>query len=119
MQPSPDIAPLVGFSPKTPQKLEGLMMDPTDCVAIASGTMRAATAAPDPLEEPPGVCARLCGLRVGPARAIAYSVVTVVPMMMAPAALRRRTSAASHAGTRPAWIGVPHVQCMPATSTVS
>ena len=30
--------------------------------------MRSATAAADPLDEPPGVCAGLCGLVVGPGK---------------------------------------------------
>ena len=35
----------------------------------ATGTMKSATAAAEPLEEPPGVCPVLCGFRVGPGRA--------------------------------------------------
>jgi hypothetical protein len=42
------------------------MTDPTVCVPSASGTSPAATAAADPLLDPPGVCSRWCGLRVGP-----------------------------------------------------
>ena len=42
------------------------MTEPLVWVPIASGTMRAATAAAEPLEEPPGVCSGLCGLRVLP-----------------------------------------------------
>ena len=42
------------------------MVEPLVCVASASGTMPAATAAAEPLDEPPGVRSRSCGLRVGP-----------------------------------------------------
>ena len=45
-------------------------MDPAVCVPNASGTMPAATAAAEPLDEPPGVCASaplpVRGLLVGP-----------------------------------------------------
>ena len=39
----------------TPQKEAGLITDPLVCVPTARGIMFAATAAADPLEEPPGV----------------------------------------------------------------
>ena len=42
------------------------MTDPLVWLPSASGTMPAATAAADPLDEPPGVCAGLWGLRVLP-----------------------------------------------------
>src|SRR4029079_18019735 len=95
------------------------MIEPTDWVATAIGTMRAATAAPDPLEEPPGDRDASCGFVVGPAMAMAYSVVTVVPMITAPHSRKRRTTVASRAGTRLAWISVPQTHRMPVTSTVS
>ena len=41
-------------------------MEPAVCVPKASGTMASATAAAEPLEEPPGVCAGLRGLAVLP-----------------------------------------------------
>ncbi len=57
--------------------------------------MRAATAAAEPEEEPPGVCAVFHGLRVGPGSKYANSVVCVLPRMTAPAARSRATAAAS------------------------
>src|ERR1700730_11097754 len=95
------------------------MIEPTDWGATPMGTIPAAPAAPDPLGEPPGECAALWGLVVGPAFAIAYSVVTVVPTMTAPASRKRRTTVESDEGTRLPWIGVPQMHRMPATSTVS
>ena len=71
------------------------MTDPLVCVPSATGTMPAATAAAEPLEEPPGVCAVLCGLHVGPGRVVANSVVTVLPKITAPAARKRDTTVAS------------------------
>ena len=60
--------PALGLKPTTPQKDAGRSTEPLVCVPTASGTMPAATAAAEPLDDPPGVCAGLCGLRVGPGR---------------------------------------------------
>ena len=49
------IAPCDGFSATLPQKAAGRMIDPPTWVPMAVGTMPAATAAPDPEDEPPGV----------------------------------------------------------------
>src|SRR5215471_315289 len=119
MQPVRSIAPNVGLNPNIPQYVAGRTIEPTVCVPKARGAMPAATAAADPLDEPPGVCAAWCGLRVGPARAIAYSVDAVVPTMTAPASRSRLTTSASRAGTRDACTGVPSVHLRPATSIVS
>src|SRR3979490_2986315 len=51
--------------------------------------MPSATAAAEPLDEPPGVWAGLCGLAVGPGWRLANSVVTVLPSRMPPAARGR------------------------------
>ena len=58
------ISPKVGFSPTTPQKAAGRMIEPPVCVPTASGTIPAATAAAEPWDEPPGVWPGSCGLRV-------------------------------------------------------
>ena len=55
------------------------MVEPVVWVPIAIGTMKSATAAAEPLDEPAGVRARSCGLRVGPGCRLANSVVTVLP----------------------------------------
>jgi hypothetical protein len=49
-----------------PQKVAGPRMDPPVSVPIDSGTMCAASAAPDPLDDPAGLYARSQGLRAGP-----------------------------------------------------
>ena len=58
--------PKLGLNPTTPQKAAGRMTEPLVCEPTASGTMPAATAAAEPLDEPPGLCAGSCGLRVLP-----------------------------------------------------
>ena len=45
------------------------MIEPPVCVPKATGTMKSATAAADPLDDPPGVCAGWCGFAVGPGMA--------------------------------------------------
>jgi len=78
------------------------MVEPPVWLPRASGTMPAATAAAEPLEEPPGVWAGLCGFRVLLGAAPANSVVTVLPMMIAPAPRSMVTTGASREGVRPA-----------------
>ncbi len=62
--PAALIRPCVGLKPTTPQYAAGRSTEPTVCEPSASGTMRAATAAAGPLDEPPGVCSGFHGLRV-------------------------------------------------------
>ena len=57
--------------PTTPQKLAGWRIEPPVSVAVAPSASRAATAAADPPEEPPGTSGRLSpgrvhGLTTGP-----------------------------------------------------
>src|SRR2546427_10539677 len=96
-----------GLIPQRPQNAAGRIVDPVVWLPSASGTMPAPTAAADPLDEPPGVCSGLCGLRVLPGERVANSVVTVLPMMTAPAARSSVTTAASRDGVRPAWSTEP------------
>src|SRR5690606_37548579 len=79
------MAPYVGFSAQLAQKLAGLRTEPISCVPIATGTMPAPTAAPEPLEEPPGVRFSSNGFVVGPGSRKPNAVVTVLPRIMAPA----------------------------------
>ena len=60
------IRPWVGLKPTTPQNAAGRITEPLVCEPIAPGTMFAATAAAEPLEEPPGVRCRSCGFLVLP-----------------------------------------------------
>ena len=56
----------VGLSPNSPQHDAGMRIEPPPSLALAAGTMPAATAAAEPPEEPPGVRAGSQGLRLGP-----------------------------------------------------
>src|ERR1051325_6515299 len=67
----------------------------------ARGPRPSEPAPAEPLDEPPGVCDGLCGLAVLPAVKQANSVVTVLPMTIAPAARAKATQAASAAGRWP------------------
>lgn len=60
--------PAGATKPATPQYDAGRVSEPAVWLPRASGTTPVATAAAEPLEEPPGVWARLCGFLVGPGR---------------------------------------------------
>src|SRR5579863_7189595 len=60
--------PYVGRRPVTPQKAEGVRIEPFVSEPSANGTSPAATALPDPLEDPPDQRVRSHGLRPGPNR---------------------------------------------------
>ena len=94
--------PNVGLKPKIPQKLAGRMTEPAVWVPSATSTMPVATAATEPLDEPPGVWVTRCGLVVGPGWTTANSVVTVLPSATAPAARSCATTPASARGRYPA-----------------
>ena len=106
--PARGTRPKLGLKPAMPQQAAGRISEPAVCVPRDSGTMKSATAAAEPLDEPPGVCAGLKGLRVAPAVMLASSVVTVLPITTAPASRHRATAAASTRGRWPAKIGEPH-----------
>ena len=83
------------------------MTDPLVWLPNASGTMPVATAAAEPLDEPPGVRDGSCGLVVTVGSKPASSVVAVLPMMTAPASLSSVTTVQSSVGRRPASSTVP------------
>ncbi len=80
------------------------------------GTSRAATAAAEPLLDPPGVRSARQGLRVGDGSPEANWVVTVLPMSTAPAAFMRATVNASAFATFLASGGYPAVVGRPSAS---
>src|ERR1700682_4555968 len=59
-------SPNVGLWPTTPQNDAGMRTEPPPSVPSAIGAIPAATDAPAPPLEPPGVRARFHGLRVSP-----------------------------------------------------
>src|SRR5947209_17776765 len=85
----------VGLTLATPQYDAGRVIEPPVCVASAPRHVPQATAAAEPLLLPPGVRPARHGFRVGGGSKLAYCVVTVLPMITAPADLRRRTTVAS------------------------
>ena len=58
--------PNVGFMPTTPQRADGMRTEPPVSEPRAPYRRLAATAAAEPLLEPPEILERSCGLRVGP-----------------------------------------------------
>src|SRR5215213_9266992 len=63
-----DTRPRLGLSPTSPQHDAGMRIEPPPSLPCASDTMPAATAAPLPPDDPPGVRLVSHGLRVGPKR---------------------------------------------------
>jgi hypothetical protein len=97
LQPSPasgpiGVRPRVGFRPNSPQHEAGIRIEPPPSLALAAGTMPAATALLAPPDDPPELCSRFQGLRVGPNRR--DSVVAVSP---------NSGEAVLPKTTRPAW----------------
>ena len=100
---SRDTRPRVGFIPTSPQLAAGMRIEPPPSEPVAAGTRPAATAAPDPPDEPPGVRVGSQGLRVMPLASVAVhgkivsSGTFVIPIGIAPAARSRRTASESAA----------------------
>ncbi len=135
MIPCCGIRPTVGFSPTMPLSAAGQTIDPFVSVPIESSAKPAATAAPEPLDEPPGDRLSAYGLRVRPPyplqpddedepRKLAHSLRLVLPRMMQPASRNRRTSGASYGGggwsasaSDPAVVGRSAVSMLSFTST--
>ena len=61
MTPVLPMRPNVGLKPTQPLYAPGRRTEPTVCVPRATGTMRDATATPEPLLEPAGVCSAFHG----------------------------------------------------------
>ena len=87
--------------PVMPHRAAGWRTEPPVSVPVAIGTMRAATAAAEPPDEPPGTLVVSQGLRVAPKwelsleEPIANSSMLVLPTITAPACLSRLTTWAS------------------------
>ena len=78
--------------------------------------MREPTAAPEPLDEPPGVWPGFHGLPVAVGSRSANGVVVTLPRMTAPAARNRATDTASAVGRRCPQAPTPDVVTSPAAS---
>ena len=90
--------PRLVFRPTRPLQAAGIRIEPPPSLAPAAGTMPAATAAPDPPDEPPGVRVTSHGLRAGPQRMGSVlplapnSGVLVLPKTTRPASRKRRVT---------------------------
>ena len=121
------IRPAVTLSPTTPHHAAGSRTEPPVSVPMATGASPAATATPEPLEEPPGVrcTARSHGLRgvprcvLVPKLPMANSTVCVLPITIMPAAMSRSASVAVTGDTRSAHTLEPPVVTRPCMSTRS
>src|SRR5271165_7333558 len=111
--------PYVGFIPATPQNAAGRVMEPPVCVPRAARHIPHATAAAEPLDEPPGVRSRFHGLRVTGGSIQAKGVVTVLPRMIAPALRKRATMEASIGSVLPSQPAIPHEVGRPWTLMMS
>ena len=85
-----------------PHRAAGWRIEPPVSVPIESGAWRAATAAAEPPDEPPGTRSRSHGLAVGPNalcsvdEPIANSSMFVLPRITAPASRSRSVMCASN-----------------------
>src|SRR6202521_4433855 len=118
--------PFVGLSPTRRQNAPGMRIDPPPSVAVAIGTMPAATTAAEPPLDPPGDQSSAQGFRVVPNKmldvnpSVANSGRLVLPTTMAPAARRRDgTNPSDVAGGASANKTDPCVVRIPATSSRS
>src|SRR5687768_15771083 len=95
--PERETKPRVGLMPTMPLIDDGQRIEPSVSVPIATAAKLAATAAPEPDDEPHGLRSKIYGLRVCPPRPdqpldesferkFAHSERLVLPIMTAPAA---------------------------------
>ena len=121
------IRPAVTFKPTMPHQAAGSRTEPPVSVPMATGARPAATATPEPLDEPPGVrcTARSHGFLgvprcvLVPQLPMANSTVCVLPRTIMPAAMSRSASVAVTGDTRVAHTFDPPVVTRPSRSTRS
>ena len=106
----------------SPVRQPGMRTEPPPSVPSANGVMPAATEAAAPALEPPGVLARFHGLRVMPVSGESptplqpNSLVVVLPITIAPAALTRSTGGASATAMLSAMQREPNAKRSPPTA---
>ncbi len=116
--------PRLGLSPTMPHHAAGTRIEPAPSLPCARGTTRAATSAPAPPDEPPGLCARLQGLCVGPCSS--GSVVPVrpdsgealMPRLTRPVSRKAATKGSVRVGRFPAHAREPWSFTAPARSSI-
>src|SRR5215471_12426801 len=109
MPPARETRPYVGRIPVSPQNADGQRIEPQVSVPSANVASPAATAAPEPDDEPPVHRDGSQGLRPGPVaeafanrypRQPANSTIAVLPSSTAPCASSRSITVAFSPGTR-------------------
>src|SRR5690349_19803363 len=111
--------PLVGLKPDTPQKCAGRRIEPPVAEPSAAGTSRAATAAPEPEDEPPVTRSVLHGLQTLPVCTLwpvgpnANSTMLSAPRRNVPAASSRSTAVAVAGAIQPRRIFAPQPAGLP------
>jgi hypothetical protein len=106
--------------PDVPQIAAGMRMEPPVSDPSAANASRAATALPEPLDDPPVTCAVFQGLRQCPKWALwpvglkANSAMLSVPISSAPAASSRCSTVAVCLGVNVRRICEPQVETRPA-----
>src|SRR5574343_557935 len=70
--PQRDTVPYEGLRPVRPHSAAGWRIEPPVSVPVAAGARRAATAAAEPPDEPPGTRAVSHGLRTGPKNEVSF-----------------------------------------------
>ena len=111
--------------PTMPQQVAGLRTEPPVSVPSAAGAMPAASAAPEPLDEPPGCRSRFHGLRAGgqgrsnAGPPVANSCSATLPSSTAPASRSFFTTKASDVARWSLRILEWQVVAMPSMSKMS
>src|SRR5215472_10683962 len=106
--------PYVGFSPAIPQHAAGRRMEPPVSLPSAPRQRPAATAAPEPLDEPPEAWPARQGFwtwpwcALSPNGPIAISVMLSLPRVIAPAPARRASAVQSCSAVKYSRVIVPH-----------
>src|SRR5687768_15208086 len=101
MPPVMGTRPQVGLRPYTPHQQEGVRIEPPWSPPRAISTSFAATSAALPPDDPPVLCSRLYGLRIGPVAQVwlpaekQRSSHAALPLMVPPASSTRVTTVAS------------------------
>src|SRR5262245_367722 len=119
MMPVLGTRPKVGLTPTMPQNAAGPMIDPPVSVPTDRGISRAATAAPEPEDEPHAHRSRSHGFEVVALEPAANSKVYSLAIRTAPAASSRSASVALSAGTLSLYSADPPVVRTPAVAMMS
>ena len=105
--------------PVIPQNVAGPRMEPPVSDPVAPCSMPAASAAPEPLDDPPGMCSRFHGLRahgkrwLGHCSPNANSWVMSLPIMIVPASAHFEATVDSVSGMKSAKSAEPPVVRIP------